>query len=209
MLDDSSAMALSLKCPNCQAYLSTNDAGSSTINPFSSSPGAAILVRYKNEGGFQPDLDILPSIIEEAYLTNHPEARPARAFLSMCSEGDADGIVELLATVDGDEEAGLDLASVIKYQDPLSGMKSALHLAVEQGQVEVALLLLWLSSAIPSESFPDAARRVAESAGVGRLPVDSDEEDIRRLKDSNGLTPEHLARRLQGPWVGYLDAGLL
>lgn len=170
--------------------------------------GVPILVRYRNEGGFQADLDILPAIAEEAYLIDHPETRVARAFLSMCSEGDVNGIVELLAAVDGDEEAGLDIASVVRYQDPLSGMKSGLHLAVEQRQVEVALLLLWLCSATPTESFPAAARQVAESADVGRLSVGSNEEDIRRLKDCSGLTPEHLARRLQGTWAEYLDMGL-
>lgn len=207
MLDESSVMALSLKCPNCEAYLPTNDSGPSATNRFSPSSGVAILAHYKNEGGFQPNLDILPAVTEEAYLANHPEARPARAFLVMCSEGDVNGIVDLLETVHGDEEAGIDLASVIQYQDPLSDMKSGLHLAVEQGQVEVALLLLWLCSTIANESFPEAARRMAETSGVGRLPIGPD-GDIRKLKDSGGLTAERLALQLRGPWLEYLDKGL-
>jgi hypothetical protein len=171
----------------------------------SPSPGAVILAQYKNEGGFQPDLDILPAITEEAYLDSHPEARPARAFQSMCSEGDVDGIVELLAAVGGNNES---VISVIQYQDPISGMKSGLHMAIEQGQVEVALLLLWLSSTVPSDSFPEPARRVAEASGVGRMPVSPD-QDIRVLKDSTGQTAKDVARRLEGPWLVYLDGGLL
>lgn len=196
---------MSLKCPNCETYLPSNDVGPSATSPLSPSPEAAILAQYKNEGGFQPDLDILPAITEEAYLDSHPEARPARAFQTMCSEGDVDGIVELLAAVDGDNES---VISVVQYQDPLSGMKSGLHMAIEQGQVEVTLLLLWLSSTVPSDSFPEPARRVAEASGVGRIPVGPD-QDIRVLKDSTGQTAKDVARRLEGPWLGYLDGGLL
>ena len=50
--------------------------------------------RYHNEGGLQENLDIFPLIREEAYLSGNPSARPARAYLTMCSEGDITGIIE-------------------------------------------------------------------------------------------------------------------
>lgn len=153
-------------------------------------------------------MDILPTITEEAYLESHPEARPARAFQVMCSEGDVEGIAELLAGLDQDPDAGADIHSVLVYQDPLSGMKTGLHLAVEKQQVEVALLLLWLCSGVPTESFPPEARQTAESNGIGRLSV-SPEGDIRQLQDSNGLTAGHIARELQGPWAVFVESGLL
>lgn len=185
-----------------------NEPGPSTTNPFLQSQGAVILAKYTNEGGVEPDLDILPAITEEAYLETNPEARPARAFQLMCSEGDVDGIVELLSNIDGSSEDDVDALSVLRYQDPLSDMKSGLHLSIEKGQIEVVLLLLWLCSAVPSEAFPDTARQTAETLGVGRLAVDA-AGDIRGLKDVHGLTAEHRARQIQGPWLGFLDAGLL
>jgi hypothetical protein len=161
------------------------------------------LAQYTNEGGFQKDLDIMPSITEEAYLESHPEARPARAMHIMCSEGDAEGIVELLR--DASDEVG-DMASFVRYQDPLSEMKSGLHLAVEKKQEETVWLLLWLCSTIPTESFPEPARRAAEAMGVGRLGVGAD-GDIRSLRDTQGRTAEDVARQ-SGSWAALLDAGL-
>ncbi|WZH43452.1 RING-type domain-containing protein [Fusarium acuminatum] len=206
LLDQSSDIALSLKCPSCSTYLPVNSEGPSVTNPFfSAPPGTSILTRYTNEGGVQEKLDILPSITEEAYLESYPEARPARALHVMCTEGDVGGIVELLR--DAGDEVG-DMASLVTYQDPLGDMKSGLHLAVENAQEEALWLLLWLCSTVPSSSFPDHARSVAEAVGVGRLSVNS-EKDIRGLRDSQGRTAADLAQQQQGQWGSILETGLL
>lgn len=207
-MDEASEVALSLKCPSCENFLPSNPAGPSTSNAFSHTQGSSILATYTSEGGVEPNMDILPTITEEAYLESHPEARPARAFQVMCSEGDVEGIAELLSGLDQDPDAGTDVRSVLAYQDPLSSMKSGLHLAIEKQQVEVALLLLWLCSGVPIESFPPEARQTAETNGIGRLPINAG-EDIRQLQDSNGLTAGQLAGNLQGPWTPFLEAGLL
>ncbi|KAM0343099.1 hypothetical protein ACHAPU_008847 [Fusarium lateritium] len=206
LLDQSSDVALSLKCPSCNTYLPVNNEGPSVTNRFLSTPqGTAILTRYTNEGGVQEGLDILPSITEEAYLETNPEARPARALHVMCAEGDVGGIVELLNDA-GDQVE--DMASLVTYQDPLADMKSGLHLAVENAQEESLWLLLWLCSTIPNSSFPENARAVAEAVGVGRLSVNS-EKDIRGLRDSQGRTAADLAQQQQGRLGYILQTGLL
>ncbi|CAM1500865.1 Fc.00g100270.m01.CDS01 [Cosmosporella sp. VM-42] len=206
LLDESSEVAISLKCPNCKSYLPVNQDGPSSTNVFLPTPaGSAILARYVNEGGVQENLDILPSITEEAYLETHPEARPARALHVMCSEGDVGGIVELLRDASDEIE---DLGSFICYQDPLAEMKSGLHLAIEKMQEETVWLLLWLSSTVPSEEFPGPARQAAESMGVGRLHV-APEGDIRGLQDAQGRRAKDIAQQLQGPWSAMLERGIL
>ena len=203
-MDEASSVALSLKCPSCQSHLPTNVAGPSSTNAFfQSASSTPILARYTNEGGVQENLDILPSITEEAYIQNNPEARPARALHVMCSEGDVTGIVELLRDVH--DEVG-DIESLVRYQDPLAEMKSGLHLAVESGHEDVVWLLLWLSSTMPSESFPPPARQAAESMGLGRLNVQRD-GDIRALQDGQGRTAEALAQQSQAVWSRLLEAG--
>ncbi|KAF7558500.1 hypothetical protein G7046_g5670 [Stylonectria norvegica] len=183
LLDQSTDVALSLKCPSCSTYLPVNEPGPSTTNSFLSNPQrATVLVRYVNEGGIQEDLDILPSITEEAYLETHPETRPARAFHVMCVEGDVGGIAELLHDAHNE---GADLTSVILYQDPLAESKSGLELALENSQEEVVWLLLWLSSTLPSEEFPDQVHQAAQSLNVSRLHTTA-EGDIRALKNAQG-----------------------
>ncbi|KAH7149741.1 hypothetical protein B0J13DRAFT_314180 [Dactylonectria estremocensis] len=206
LLDQSSELVLSLKCPNCAAYLPGNEAGPSTTNTSTpASSGTVILAKYVNEGGVQDNLDILPSITEEAYLQTHPEARPARALHLMCTAGDAIGIVELLR--DASDEVD-DMGSLIRYQDPLDELKSGLHHAIMHSQDEVTWLLLWLSSTLPNEAFPDSVRQTAESMDIGRLHVTVD-GDIRGLQDAQGQTAGALAQRLQVPWLAMSGAGLL
>lgn len=184
----------------------TNEAGPSTSNPFFPTPtGVAILVKYANEGGIQEDLDILPSITEEAYLEAHPEARPARALHVMCAEGDVAGIVELLRDIHDEVE---DLGAFVRYQDPLAEMTSGLHLAIKNSQEETVWLLLWLAATIPDDGFPSPARHVAQSLGIGRLQV-TVEGDIRGLRDGRGRSAADLAQEIQGPWVVLLEAGVL
>ncbi|KAM4065933.1 zinc finger domain-containing protein [Hirsutella rhossiliensis] len=206
LMEEASAVALSLKCPSCESFLAVNRAGPSSTNPFlQSASGTPILARYNNEGGVQEQLDIFPSITEEAYLQNNPEARPARALHIMCSEGDVNGVVELLQRT---QDQVSDVASLVRYQDPLAEMKSGLHLAVEKGHEEVVWLLLWLSSTMATESFPMPARNAAESMGLGRLSVQSD-GDIRGLQDGRGRTAEHIAQERPGSWSAILQVGAL
>ncbi|PHH85482.1 hypothetical protein CDD83_347 [Cordyceps sp. RAO-2017] len=206
LMEEASAVALSLKCPGCETFLPANEAGPSSTNPFLPTPSATpILARYSNEGGTQERLDILPSLTEEAYVQNNPEARPARALHVMCAEGDVAGIVELLRDVEGEVS---DLASLVRYQDPLAGLKSGLHVAVDSGQEEAVWLLLWLSSTLPTGSFPQPARDLAESVGLGRLPVQA-ESDVRILRDSRGQTAEDVARQKARQWAAVLASGVL
>lgn len=205
-MDESPTVALSLECPSCHLYLPVNQAGPSTLNTYlPTPPGAAILARYTNEGGLQDGLDILPAITEEAYLESNPEARPARALHLMASEGDVAGIVELLRHA---SDQLTDIGLLLRYQDPLSSMKSALHLAVENDQDEVFWLLLWLSSTLPNAAFPDPARQAAEAMAITRHNV-APNTDIRSLRDSNGRTAGDLAGQLSGSWSALREAGVL
>ncbi|KAI1104759.1 hypothetical protein F4804DRAFT_177061 [Jackrogersella minutella] len=211
LLDQAAELAVSLKCPSCDAELATNVAGSSATNTFLQSvPGTTILARYTNEGGVQENYDILPAIIEEAYLEANPEARPARAYHVMCSEGDVSGIIELLRDAEqgeGDEPL-MDSAQLIRYQDPLGDSKSGLHLAVEKGQEEVIWLLLWLASTLPSGAFSEPAVRAAHEVGIQR-PSTLASEDIRSLRDNQGRTAEAVAAQMGGFWTAIVQSGAL
>ncbi|KAJ8130063.1 hypothetical protein O1611_g3566 [Lasiodiplodia mahajangana] len=211
LLDQSSDVAISLKCPSCESLLAENSAGPSATNSFlQSTSGASILTRYINEGGIQEGLDILPAITEEAYLEANPQARPARAFHVMCSEGDVDGIVDLLRDIDqGDgEEPALSPAQLIRYQDPLANMKSGLHLAIEQGREEVVWLLLWIASPLRTDAFPGPLREIAQAMGLQR-PDTPPSDDIRALKDDRGRAAEAIAAEREGPWLTLLQANVL
>ncbi|KAM3507659.1 hypothetical protein MY11210_007056 [Beauveria gryllotalpidicola] len=202
LMDSASSVISSFQCPSCGKNISSSAASATSSSRANDSH--AILVRYINEGGMQDCLDISPSMREEAYLEAHPEAAPARAFHVMCAEGDLDGLVELLYHSRGQVP---DIGSLIRYRDPLSEMKSGLHLAVENRQEGVAWLLLWLSSSLPSDVFPLEARQSVESVGLGRLEVGS-HTDIRGLLDSKGRTAAVLSAQLGSPHLRLADSGL-
>ncbi|KAI1778180.1 hypothetical protein F4818DRAFT_405127 [Hypoxylon cercidicola] len=211
LLDQAAELAISLKCPSCDSGLASNTAGPSVTNPFlQSAPGAAILIRYTNEGGVQENYDILPAITEEAYLEANPEARPARAYHVMCSEGDVGGIVDLLRDAEQTEEDELmmNAAQLIRYQDPLGGSKSGLHLAVEKGQEEVVWLLLWIASTLGTGAFPGPAVQEAQAMGIER-PSTLASDDIRALTDNQGRTAEAVAAQMGGLWTTILESGAL
>ncbi|KAK1673802.1 hypothetical protein BDP55DRAFT_730285 [Colletotrichum godetiae] len=200
LLDQSEQTALSLSCPSCATYLPSQ-------NPTTGEP--AILTRYVNEGGLQDALDILPTLTEEAYLASNPEARPARAYHLMAAEGDLEGIVALLHDANEELAGNVDsLGQLIRYQDPLAGGRSALHVAVERAQEEVVWLLLWIASRLSTDAFPAAAREVAESLQIVRLTNDVG-EDIRALKAEDGTTAEDVAKGLPARWGALVDAGVL
>lgn len=158
----------------------------------------------------EENLDILPVLTEEAYLESNPEARPARALHIMAAEGDVQGAIDLLRTVSEDAAGNSEeaLGRLVRYQDPLAGMQSALHLAVEAGQEESVWLLLWLSSSLPDAVFPETARARAQAYGLGRLTILSSAQDLRNLRDANGNTPEVLAHDIAA-LMPLLQAGIL
>lgn len=218
LLDQSSDLAISLQCPACQGQIANNPAGPSVTNPFlHAAPSMAILARYTSEGGVQDNYDILPSVTEEAYLAANPEARPARAFHVMCSEGDVEGIVELLRDTEEQQQQGgseeetpapLSTPQLLRYQDPLGGNKSGLHLAVEKGQDEVVWLLLWLASPLRTETFPETAVAAAQAIGLQR-PHTAPQDDVRALRDDQGRTAEELAATMGGHCAAAVEAHVL
>lgn len=146
--------------------------------------------------------------------------------MTMCAEGDVGGIIELLGNIaaggddDGEEEEEeekgaekqdeeeMSAAQILRYQDPLDGNKSSLHLALEKGQSETVFLLLWLASKVPDEDFPEQVVHAALSMGAGRELVDGG-VDIRDLRDEMGRAPGDVAVEIGGQWQNLVMAGLL
>ena len=147
----------------------------------------------------QDALDILPLLAEESYLKAYPEERKCRAYLEFCRNGDLEAVVELL------QDEG---TKVLRYQDPLGSMHSGLHVAVINAQVEIAWLLLLLSSSLEMSQFPIEVLEVAQQLGI-RRERQAEMFDIRSLKDSNGMMAEKHAENIGGVWSSWLQAGLL
>ncbi|KAL3424373.1 hypothetical protein PVAG01_03654 [Phlyctema vagabunda] len=210
LLDESPQIAISMKCPSCNTSLASTPAGPSATNNIypTSSQQPQILTRYHNEGGVQENLDILPLITEEAYLDANPAARPARAYMTMCSEGDVAGIWELLRAIEEDsDEEDMSPSDLLRYQDPLDAQNTGLHLAIAQSQQEAVWLLLWLASDLPTEVFPDEVAHAAGTLGAGRAT--SHGTDIRKLRNEHGLTAAEVAGSMGNTWSRLLDAGVL
>lgn len=180
------------------------------ILSISSSGEQQILCNLINEGGLQRDLDILPILAEEGYLKAFPEERRCRAFLEFCREGDVEAVVDLLKASDdngrdeddsGDDESMRDsesdvpqpnAATVLRYQDPIGNMSSALHIAVLHAKIEVIWTLLLLATNLESQRFPQAVIQAMEQFGITREDQ-ADKIDIRSLKDNNEMTAAQLA----------------
>ena len=129
----------------------------------------------------------------------------------MCSQGDVGGILELLEAVQEehkDEPSSSSPADILCYQDPLDGMKSALHLAIENSQQEVVWLLLWLASNLPDDQFPSEVIRMAESVNPSRQ-TGTGGVDIRSLRDTQGQTAGVIANIMGGAWTALLQSGIL
>ena len=106
-------------------------------------------------------------------------------------------MVDLLKAADDDDESdddddnempscsSLDNAAILRYQDPIGNMSSALHFAVANQKVEVVWLLLLLASNLGPENFPPEVRAAAESLQISRQDQ-SGKADIRLLQDSDG-----------------------
>ncbi|KAK4239949.1 hypothetical protein C8A03DRAFT_13705 [Achaetomium macrosporum] len=215
LLDQAAEIASSLSCPSCNRYLpslASAAAGSSSTSTPPSLQQTPILTTYTNEGGMQEDLDISPILFEEAFLSSHPEARPARAFHTLASEGDMQGMVELLRDLDEnvDDDSPVTASQLLVWRDPLNGGRSALHVALEAQQEEVVWLLLWLGSAAKGEDFPPAVVQAAEGMGLARreagsLPV---EEDVRFVRDERGRAAGDVCLELGPPWTRLVEGGL-
>lgn len=210
LLDESPQMAISMQCPSCSASIVSTPAGPSSTNNILRPTGQQpqVLTHYHNEGGIQENLDILPLITEEAYLDANPAARPARAFLTMCAEGDIAGIVELLQAIEEDrDEEDMSPSELLRYQDPLEGMKSGLHISIEKSQQEAVWLLLWLASSLPTDVFPEEVTQAAQAMNAGRATAEG--TDIRSLGDEQQRTAGDVAASMGGVWAGLVGAGVL
>ncbi|KZF20132.1 hypothetical protein L228DRAFT_241317 [Xylona heveae TC161] len=194
-------------CPHCGTLLlSTSQIGEDQL-----------LCILRNEGGVQEGLDILPLLTEEAYLNTHPGERKGRAFLEFCREGDIEAIVDLLGDIEEDndgeeiqqgaEESGAPI-DVLRYQDPIGGFNSALHVAVLSEKVEVAWLLLLVASNLEPQIFPNQVLQAAEQFGLFREDQ-SGKLDIRALRDAEDRTAEEVAASVGGVWRDWLGTGRL
>ena len=188
-------------CPNCKANVISTD---------SEGTQQQLLCDLKNEGGLQEGLDILPILTEESYLRAYPEERKARAFLEFCAEGDTEAIVEMLNNGD-DGELGTDSVTandnILRYQDQLGSMSSALHVAIRNQRVEVAWLLLWLASNVNESAFPSEVTSAAREMGIVRSDQ-TGKVDIRDLKDAEGMTAYDRAAIVGGVWESWIKEGV-
>ncbi|KAL2262894.1 hypothetical protein VTK26DRAFT_9099 [Humicola hyalothermophila] len=222
IMDEATSITATLTCPSCNSYLPPNTAGGSSSS--SSQPTAApqILTTYLNEGGLQSDLDIFPDLREEAFLTTHPAARPARALHSMVAEGDVQGIISLLSDVEqggggddddeaegeeGKQEQHMTPSQLLTWRDPLNGGRTALHVALEEQQEEVVWLLLWMGSGVGRETFPPVVVQAAEGGGLPRGVVGPG-EDVRFVRDEAGRAAEDVCMQLGPPWDRMVEGGL-
>ena len=186
------------KCPACAQDLAAGD---------------QILVEYRNEGGLQRDLDILPLLREEAYLRAYPEETKCRAFIEFCREGDHRAVAELLTSHQTPDEDEMDeddpsqtktIDEILRYQDPLADMQSGLHAAVANESREVAWLLLLLASPLPESDFPALVFQEAASLGIMREDQQG-KVDIRSLRDAHGRTAAGIAEEVGVIWNGWKE----
>ncbi|KAL9104690.1 MAG: hypothetical protein Q9163_000368 [Psora crenata] len=190
------------ECPSCGKYLT-----STSING-----QQQILCDLKNEGGLQKSLDILPLLAEETYLKAYPEERKCQAFLEFCGDGDIAAIVDLLKDDDdqmnSEQGAAVMDIDVLRYQDHIRTMNSALHVAIQNQQECVAWLLLLLASNLDQSQFPAALLGYAEELGLKRNDL-TGKVDIRTLRDAEGMTAEQRAASVGGIWENWIRVGRL
>jgi len=83
-----------------------------------------------------------------------------------------------------------------------------LHVAIENSQLEVVWLLLWLASHLKMDMFPEEVAQAAQLLGAGRQTAE-DGADIRDLRDENNRTAEGVAYSMGGMWSLFLHEGVL
>lgn len=191
------------ECPNC----------GKDVTHTSSSGTQQTVCNLDNEGGVQEGIDILPLLVEASYLKAYPEDRKGRAFVEFAAEGDAMAMLGMLAEDDGDEEGDRQLqgtadTEIVRYQDPLGGMNSALHVAVVNDCEVVAWLVLLLASGLEDGVFPAEVVQRAQEMEILR-PSLMGQVDIRSLRNSEGRTAAQLAKERGEFWTRWVDAGWL
>ena len=164
-----------------------------------------ILCNLNNEGGLQEGLDIMPLLIEASYLKTYPEERRGRAFVEFAGEGDVISMIDMLKE-DAEDSDGAAAIDLLRYQDPLGGMSSALHAAVNSNNVTVAWLLLWLASGLDTARFPVEIATHAREMELSRADM-AGKLDIRILKDSDGMTAQQRATIAGGIWTEWIKHG--
>lgn len=117
-------------------------------------------------------------------------------------------LLQSLGNPSDDDEPTMSPAELVRYQDPLNGNVSALHLAVGKSQMEIVWLLLWLSSGLASGNFPTQAVNAATQMGAGR-ELAGQGEDIRGFKNERGETAGTIAERVGGSMLELVRAGVL
>ncbi len=191
------------ECPNC----------GKNVTQTSSTGNQQILCNLDNEGGLQEGIDIMPLLVEASYLKVYPEDRKGRAFVEFAAEGDAMSMLHMLVEhdsddeVDGKQQATTDI-EILRYQDPLGGMNSALHTAVLNNNEVVAWLLLWLASGLDEGVFPADVVQHAQELKIARGSL-TGQADIRSLVNSAGRTAAQLAKEKGDLWARWVDAGWL
>lgn len=186
------------ECPKC----------SRTLIGWSTSGEQQLLCNITNEGGFQENLDILPLLAEEAYLKAYPEERRCRAFLEFCREGDIEAIASVVKDEDDeDDDTATTNHDILRYQDPMGGMSSGLHIAIQARQVQVVWMLLLLASNLNLDLFPPEVHQGAEQLKLVR-ENQAGKVDIRSLTDAEGRRAEQIAVGIGGMWNDWVRMGV-
>lgn len=121
---------------------------------------------------------------------------------------DDDGDEEMLDDDHENQDREIGMDRILRYQDPIGGMQSGLHAAVQAQSREVAWLLLLLASNLDLAEFPPLVFQEAAAMGIMR-GLTEDKVDIRSLRDAEGRTAEDVAREVGGVWVGWVGNGRL
>ena len=176
-------------CPSCHTDVTSLSPRGRTV----------VIVNIDNEGGRQTEMDILPVLTEENLLRAYPETRRSRVFLDYSRASNAWEIVDMIKEADGSDSEDADgvkqlpVSQMLRYQDPLDKMHSALHIHIMHKDAQAALWLLFKASPIPLSSIPPEILAEFESVGEVRDPQEG-LVDIRSLKDVNGRTAADYAR---------------
>lgn len=153
-------------------------------------------------------MDILPLLTEEAYLKAYPEERRCRAFLEFCREGDIEAIANVVKDEEDEDDDTLTTSyDILRYQDPMGGMSSGLHIAIQAQQEQVVWMLLLLGSNLGLDLFPQEVHQGAEQLEVVR-ENQAGKDDIRSLRDAEGRTAEQLAIGIGGMWNEWVRMGI-
>lgn len=108
---------------------------------------------------------------------------------------------------ENEEEGSMSPGEILRFQDPLDGMKTGLHAALLGVQSEVVWLLLWLATDLPSQAFPEEVSRAAQVMGAVRNTANG--ADLRGLVDEQNQNSEAVARSMGDTWAQLLEGGLL